>query len=169
MEKVLCIVITLLILITLCIGIVIMIQKNDDNTTSLSSQDVYSQNVVNSDLLEEIDLDKITIQVDKNSISNTGVTIIITDNNEENLPWGEDYKIQKKENEDWVELKPKNELITSAVSHWKDENNQYKQQINWDYYYGKLEDGQYRIVKMKFNPKNNNYIELYSEDFEIEK
>lgn len=167
MEKVLCIVITLLILITLCIGIVIMIQKNDDNTTSLSSQDVYSQNVVNSDLLEEIDLDKITIQVDKNSISNTGVTIIITDNNEENLPWGEDYKIQKKENEDWVELKPKNELITSAVSHWKDENNQYKQQINWDYYYGKLEDGQYRIVKMKFNPKNNNYIELYSEDFEI--
>lgn len=167
MEKVLCIVITLLILITLCIGIVIMIQKNDGNATSLSSQDVYSQNVVNSDLLEAIDLDKITIQVDKNSISNTGVTIIITDNNEENLPWGEDYKIQKKENENWVELSPKNELITSAVSHWKDENNQYKQQINWDYYYGKLEDGQYRIVKMKFNPKNNNYIELYSEDFEI--
>lgn len=123
----------------------------------------------NSNMIGTIDFEKISIKIDYNSISNTGVTIIITDNNNEDLPWTEGYKIQKKVNGNWIELNPINELITSAISHWKDEKNQYKQQINWNYSYGELDFGEYRIVKPIYNPKNNCYIDLYSDEFKLEK
>ena len=116
-----------------------------------------------------INLNKISIDIDYTSVSNKGVTIIVTDNNDENLPWTEGFRIQKKENEAWIDLEPINDLITPAISHWKDENNQYKQSIDWSYCYGELNVGEYRIVKPIFNPQNNSYIDFYSDAFKINK
>ena len=51
------------------------------------------------------------------------------------------------------------------IAYKLDENNQLKQKINWERFYGKLEKGTYRIVKPQWS--NNEYIDLYSNEFEI--
>lgn len=161
--------IIILIIIVLCIGIVLLIfEKSKNRNDILIKQQTKSQeNSTDFSTVTDVYVNKITLDIDEKSVSNEGVILIITDNNEENLPWTDGYRIQKNINDNWVDLEPKNELITQAISHWKDENNQYKQQINWTYYYGRLENGQYRIIKPKYNPETNNYIDLYSEDFTI--
>jgi hypothetical protein len=142
---------------------VLLDQEEDSSSLNLENEKYAN--------IEEghINLNKISIDIDYTSVSNKGVTIIVTDNNDENLPWTEGFRIQKKENEAWIDLEPINDLITPAISHWKDENNQYKQSIDWSYCYGELNVGEYRIVKPIFNPQNNSYIDFYSDAFKINK
>lgn len=139
-----------------------------DQEEHISSLNLENENYSNIEE-EHINLNNISIDIDYTTVSNKSVTIIVTDNNDKNLPWTEGFRIQKKENEAWIDLEPINDLITPAISHWKDENNQYKQSIDWSYCYGELNVGEYRIVKPIFNPQNNSYIDLYSDEFKINK
>lgn len=149
------IIIIVIILIILCIGIIFIMQDKQESTNNVSKQQ------------KVIDLEKISLKIEENSIKNTGLVLIITDNNEKEFSWNDGYEIQKKVNGKWIELEPKNELVTTAFPYHKDENNQYIQKINWEYYYGILENGQYRIVKPLYVSGNNGRINLYSEEFEI--
>ncbi|MCI8444356.1 MAG: hypothetical protein HFJ37_04245 [Clostridia bacterium] len=156
MEKILYISIIVLFIIALCVGIVLIIPKKnvgDSNVSNITST---------AKLNEDRNLEEVSLQIDKNSITNSSVTLIITDNSEIAYPWEDSYMIQRKIDGKWVDVEPKGDLLTSGLSHWKDENNQYIQRINWIYCYGELENGQYRIVK----PIPDS-IKLYSEEFEI--
>ncbi len=106
----------------------------------------------------------VTIEVDTDTLSKIGVTLIITDNNETSYGWGKDYEVQKKENNNWIDLEPSESMIVQDIAYILDENNQCKQSIDWSHYYGKLENGTYRIKKKVYD---NKYIDLYSNEFEI--
>ncbi len=76
-----------------------MIQKADDIITSSSENttrnEIYensnSQNVTNSKNIENVQ-----IEIEENTITSSGLTIIITDKNEEPYGWGENYGIEEK-------------------------------------------------------------------------
>jgi hypothetical protein len=106
----------------------------------------------------------VTLEVDTDTLSKIGVTLIITDNNETSYGWGKDYEVQKKENNNWINLEPSEPMIVQDIGYMLDENNQCKQNIDWSHYYGKLENGTYRIKKKVYD---NKYIDLYSNEFEI--
>ena len=106
----------------------------------------------------------VTLEVDTDTLSKIGVTLIITDNNETSYGWGKDYEVQKKENNNWINLEPSKPMIVQDIGYMLDENNQCKQNIDWSHYYGKLENGTYRIKKKVYD---NKYIDLYSNEFEI--
>jgi hypothetical protein len=78
---------------------------------------------------------------------------------------GHGYQVQKKINNNWVDLESKEEMIFTALAYSLDENNQWEYKIDWSRYYGKLENGIYRIKKKIYD--NNNYIDLFSNKFEI--
>lgn len=56
--------------------------------------------------------ENVTIEIDENTITTTSVSIIITDNNEAPYVWGVEFRIQKKVNEEWHDLK----YITDTVA-----------------------------------------------------
>lgn len=149
---------------------------NSVNTNKVTSTEPYIPDGMNvadpsdnsgvkaSDVKIEYDIDKVKIEILKDTITNSSVEILITDNNENNGGWGKSYRIQKKENGKWNDLKPIQDLVFEEIAFLLDENNQLKQKINWKKFYGELEKGTYRIVKPIYN---NGYIDLYSDEFEI--
>lgn len=95
---------------------------------------------------EKEKLANITTEI--SGISITGATIIITDKNKEPYTYGEWYKIEKEERGEWIELEPKTkEYSFDDIECQVDENNQVKFTIDWEWLYGELESGSYRIVK----------------------
>lgn len=95
------------------------------------------------------DLSGVTMKIKENTLTNTGATVIITDlSNRKNI-YGTPYRIDKFEDNKWKEL----ELVTSdtvawtAIGYYVDEYNQLEFNINWEWLYGKLNKGKYRIVK----------------------
>ena len=109
--------------------------------------------------------ENVTIEVLQDTITNEKVEILVTDNNEDYYAWGEEFRIQKKENGNWQELPIKTEGMTFNSIAWiPNKDNQLKMKIDYGKYYGKLENGIYRVVKRIYDGK---YIELYSNEFEI--
>ena len=122
--------------------------KADDIITSSSENttrnEIYensnSQNVTNSKNIENVQ-----IEIEENTITSSGLTIIITDKNEEPYGWGENYGIEEKVNGEWKKLKANIDFNSKAYI--LDENHQMRQNINCVNSYGKLQKGIYRIEK----------------------
>ena len=111
------------------------------------------------------DPQNVTIEVVENTITNKSLDIVITDNNEDYYGWGVDFKIQKKVDSEWKDLKFKSDDIAwIAIAYLPDENNKLKQTIDIEEYYGKLKKGIYRVVKSVYD---KGYIDIYSNEFEI--
>ena len=111
--------------------------------------------------------DNVVIQIIENTVTPTGVTIVITDRNEQHYIWGEQFRIQQKVNGEWKDLKYLNNIVSfPEIAYVADKNNQLTQKIDWTMYYGKLPSGIYRIVKQVYD---NQYINLYSNEFKIKR
>lgn len=109
--------------------------------------------------------ENVKIEVLENTITNTSVEILITDNNEYKYAWGVPFNIQKKENGEWKNLEyVSDELAWISIAYNLDKNNQLKQKLDIEEYYGQLEPGIYRVVKSVYDEGN---IDLYSNEFEI--
>lgn len=131
--------------------------NNNPTNTNLQKKE-YNQNPEN-----------VEVEILEETITPNGITIVITDNNEDSYTWGENYKIEHRQEEQWIELKPNERIIFNAIAYNKDQNNQITFNINWNSYYGELENGIYRIVKPVYDINNDEYINIYSNEFEIEK
>lgn len=104
--------------------------------------------------------ENITMKIKDGSLTNTGVTVIITDlSGDENVDLiNRKFKIDYKKNDKWyrLESKIKNEVTVMTTDNvMENGDNTYTQEINWERYYGKLDKGHYRIVK---EVKTNLYI-----------
>ena len=98
---------------------------------------------------EEMDILKdVTITIKKDTLNNTGATILIEDYSNQANEYGIEYRIDKKINDTWVELSPIPEEITwTTRKYFVDENKKLEFNYNWENLYGKLEKGDYRLVK----------------------
>lgn len=109
--------------------------------------------------------ENVTIEVIKDTITNKTAEILITDNNEEQYGWGVEFRVQQKVNGEWKELDYiSDDLSWIEIAYALGEDNQVKMKVNFEKYYGTLENGTYRIVKPVYD---NRYIDLYSNEFEI--
>ena len=107
----------------------------------------------------------VTIEVLEDTITNKSLDILITDNNEDYFGWGVNFKIQQKVDSQWKDLKYKsNDIAWIEIAYVPNEDNQIKQTINIEQYYGKLKNGTYRVVKSVYD---NGYVDIYSNEFEI--
>ena len=118
--------------------------------------------------IEEIDFnrekEKVTIEVLMDTVTRKGVTIVITDKNENPYGWGKSYKLQQKIVDEWYNMAPQTEMIFEEIAYILDEHGQFRQNIDWTRYYGELGNGTFRIVKDTYD---KGYIDFYSNEFEI--
>ena len=97
------------------------------------------------------------LSIKDNSLSNVGLTMIMENNSNKDLSYGNPYSIEKYENGYWKSAQMINELAFTlpAFSLKKGEKKDFS--INWEYGYGKLK-GRYRIVKSFSYEENDNHI-----------
>ena len=87
----------------------------------------------------------VLLTIDESTLTNTGVTIKITNYNENSLKYGEGYSLEIKEKNGWHEINVEDVFITALYSLQKGNTEEYK--IDWSYFYGKLPKGEYRLIK----------------------
>ncbi len=88
------------------------------------------------------------VNADIYDVSPVGATVIIKDTNENPYVYGEWYKIEKEENGKWYDVETViEEYGFNEIGYSVNENNEVKFEINWEWLYGELPQGNYRILK----------------------
>lgn len=106
----------------------------------------------------DIKSDQVSMQVKEDTLTNTSATIIITNHIDESFSYGEPYHLEKKVDGTWYILEPDEELNFILPVYQLDANTSIEKDYNWEYGYGKLDKGDYRLVTDIFNEKDNIYI-----------
>lgn len=171
------IIIVVIMIIILIIGIMAILnnkkeKRNDINNTKntyIPNGRNISNQIENSTLtnIEKINhtTENVTIEIDNNTIRPDSVSIIITDNNENHYGWEVPFKVQEKNYGEWKDLDyVSNSVNWIDITYQLDKNNQIREKLNIEKYYGKLNNGTYRIVKTVYD---NGNIDIYSNEFEI--
>ena len=95
----------------------------------------------------EYALKNVTLNIKENNLTKSGATIIITDNNKVKYTYEEYYKLEKRIDHIWYELKPRDDAVFNEMGYLVDDNNELEMNIDWSKTYGNLTSGKYRIIK----------------------
>ena len=81
-------------------------------------------------------------------VTPTGVTVVIQDDNREPFVYGEWFVIEREKDGEWYEVKTKiTDYGFNEIGWLTDDNGQLTMDVNWEWLYGKLPAGHYRILK----------------------
>lgn len=98
--------------------------------------------------LDEVDGVSMTIKVE--TLTRTKATIVINDTSGKNYIYGEPFRIDKKENGTWKEAGKIGETDFNLPAYKVDKDNKLELNQDWTHIYGKLPNGEYRLVKDTF-------------------
>lgn len=93
------------------------------------------------------DLEGVSMTIKSGTLTPSGATVIIKDTSNRGNIYGESYSLQKKEKDTWVNMEPIHDIGFNFIGYSVDKNNQLELGVNWEYPYGKLTNGTYRILK----------------------
>ena len=112
------------------------------------------------ELVEEEILENVTMTIKEGTLTKTGATVIITDISGDDNTYGEFFRIDKKENNKWKKLDVvvKGNYGFHMVGYEVNEDNILEMKIDWNWLYGELDAGEYRLVKSASVSKNNSYL-----------
>lgn len=119
------------------------------------------------------EIDGISMTIKEGTLTKKGVTIIIKDTNGKGTYiYGTEFRIEKKENNNWI--KPKetgNNCAFTQMAYYVDDDEILEFEQNWECMYGELETGNYRLVKStslsKDTPITYDQIKHFSVEFTI--
>ena len=81
-------------------------------------------------------------------VTPTGATVTIQDSNPEPSVYGEWFQIQREKGGVWYEVKTKiSNYGYNEIGWLTDDNGQLTMDVDWEWIYGKLPAGHYRILK----------------------
>lgn len=112
------------------------------------------------------DLENVIMKVDSTTIKPTSISIIIINNNDNEIGYDEEYKIQKNINGEWKYLDYLPNTSWNDIAYIIKANSQTTKKLNLENTYGELEKGTYRIIKTMFS-ENGKTTDIYSTEFEI--
>lgn len=116
----------------------------------------------------------VTMEIKGGTLTPFGATVVITDKNKEPFTYGASFKLQKKVNNTWKEMQYlENGGSFVSIGYLTDENGVREIETDWTNHYGKLETGEYRIIKEVYDNSQEyeNYedgIRYFSAEFIIE-
>ena len=112
------------------------------------------------------DLENVIMKVDSTTIKPTSISIIIINNNDNEIGYDQEYKIQKNINGEWKYLDYLPNTSWNDIAYIIKANSQTTKKLNLENTYGELEKGTYRIIKTVFS-ENGKKADIYSNEFEI--
>jgi hypothetical protein len=102
--------------------------------------------------------DKITMEVKQGTLTDSSATIIMTNKTEEEYTFGEPYHLEIKNNNTWYILEPKEDLFFTMPAYSLKAGESVEKEYNWEYAYGKLKKGTYRLVTDFSKEPNKIYV-----------
>ena len=108
----------------------------------------------------------IKIDIKDNTLTDKGLTMIIRNNSDKDILYGNPFMIEKYENGYWRTLKPINELAFTLPAYGLNKNESVELNIDWEYGYGNLK-GKYRIAK-RFHYRENEDVVNFIKYLEFE-
>jgi len=138
------------IFMVLVIGISATIEKMVESSNKYEMNSIYG----------------ISMVIKENTLTKTGMSVVIIDTtNYKNVYGGScDYRIDRRLNNKWEEVKKIKNFPSYLQSSYVDENNKLEIDIDWSKTYGELEKGEYRLVK---STEIENKLYEFSVEFEI--
>ena len=125
----------------------------------------YKENLLTNEE-NNSDLENVIMKVDSITIKPTSISIIIINNNDNEIGYGEEYKIQKNINGEWEYLDYLPNTVWNDIAYIIKANSQTTKKLNLENTYGELEKGTYRVIKTVFF-ENGKKTDIYSTEFEI--
>lgn len=105
-------------------------------------------------------IEGISMVIKDGTLTNKSATIIITDRREdEEHTYGDSFRIEKKVDNKWFNLDTKiKNYGFNSIGYSVDENRKLQLNVNWEWLYGELESGEYRLIKDFAISKNDTYV-----------
>lgn len=116
----------------------------------------------------------VTMEIKGGTLTPFGATVVIKDKNEKPFTYGASFKLQRKVNNAWKEMQYlENGGSFVSIGYLTDENGVREIETDWTNHYGKLEPGEYKIIKEVYDNSQEyeNYedgIRYFSTEFVIE-
>lgn len=103
-----------------------------------------------------IDDDSVTLSIKDDTLTNKGATFILKNNTNKEYWYGEEYIIEKKDNNSWKEVSTLTgePLTWNMIAYTLKPNEEKEINIDWSFGYGELESGDYRLVKSTFREED---------------
>ena len=95
---------------------------------------------------------------EEDSLTPSQATFIIENTLSNEISFDEEYFLEKKAKNKWYELDTINDLFVNEPLYTLDIDEQFSKKLNWEYAYGKLSKGTYRVVKKIQVNKESKYI-----------
>lgn len=89
--------------------------------------------------------DIVTLEIKEKTLRYNKATVIITNKSDKELNYN-DYHIEKYDDENWYEIELTKEKVSAMPGNIISPNQSIELDINWEYLYGELDGGHYRIV-----------------------
>jgi hypothetical protein len=93
----------------------------------------------------EVTNNDVTLSIKEGSLTNTSATLILANNSSEDISYGEPYEIEVKKNNEWYKIDAELNFIMPAYGLAVREAREIE--LDWQYSYGSLSNGEYRIIK----------------------
>lgn len=107
--------------------------------------------------------DGVNMNIKEETVSSTGLTVVIENNSETQCIYGEDFLLEKKINEKWYQVPTIIENYGfDDIGYVLEPGEKGEWRVDWDWLYGKLDSGEYRIVKNVLDFRNTGNFEEYS-------
>jgi len=134
--------IVVLILVVVSIIIVKFVHEHASFNKSLSLEEL------------PVTLDKVDIEIKKETLTRKSATIIVTNKTDSPIAFDEGYRIDKREGGQWSKVKTKNRnnIVGTILNEVKGKGS-IEEKVNWSELYGTLRKGNYRIVKEIYGPQ----------------
>ena len=149
-------------------------RKVHDKTLSESEIQEFYKGILlnNGEIDNEINENLVTMTVKKDTISKNGATFILKSHIkiEHEYIYGDEYKIQYFENEDWIDVKTiRDDYGWNAIAYILKGKETKEIEFDWEWLYGNLSKGKYRLIKsIDYFRKSGDYDEyIVSAEFSI--
>ena len=87
----------------------------------------------------------VVMSIKDGTLTNTGATLILSNNSDKDFSYGNPYEIEVKKNNEWHKINVELDFTLPAYVLLSKETREID--IDWKYGYGKLAKGTYRIIK----------------------
>ena len=112
--------------------------------------------------------ENVVMEIKEGTLTNKKATIVITDLSGKDHTYGDYYRIDKLKDGTWQEVKEvADNAMWNDIGYGVDREGKLELEINWEWLYGTLPKGRYRIVKDVLEGPENKKL-YFSTEFTLE-
>ena len=101
-----------------------------------------------------------SLSIKENTLTTSSATLILKNNSNTEIQYGNSYEIEIKHNKKWYKLD--GEMYFTLPLFFLEPNKTVELEVNWEDGYKKLKKGTYRIIKeIKIEKENNTFDSFY--------